>query len=437
MDLSNSCDINFWLKHGGSNTQTCEASDLAGENVLLEYSTDGASWTLIDTYSFAGPFGSWGQECATIPPGAKTPTTRFRFRQPDNSGVGFDNWALDKVETDVLCTQAEISYTWSGGPVANPFSATTTATPTTTTTYTVTAIHGNQTMTASVTVTVSPPPTGGTTTGNSTACAGSCTHTISLAGHNGTVSFWQEDPGCSGNWQTIQNQNNSITPCVNTTTCYRAAVVTAGCPPAFSTSSTLTVESIGTLSSNQNICVGGNVQTLNLTGTSCNVQGWEKSVTNNCRTLPNQATWTPVAAGMSHTPVGLTDTTCFRAIVSCNGCPAARTNIVTIDVDEPPTFDPITSDYTAVCAGDPGPIIELNRYVRTLVRWEESIGCTGNNWQPLQPPYDNEMPTPSHGTPGVNCYRAIVRNGLCPEQPTPPHEQAAVDVITRDAVNLY
>ena|GEM_PF-1365202 len=413
--------INFYLKHGGADIPGCEPSDLPNERIILEYSNDGITWTQIDIYDYNGRFQNWGQECVEIPPGARTTSTRFRFRQRDNSGMGNDNWALDKACFDTEVDPSAINYTWSGGPVSNPNISNPTANPTTTTTYTVTASYGNVTLTATVTVTVNQPPTGGSVSGGGTACAGSCTRQLTLSGHNGSVQSWQVDPNCTGNWATVPGNGTTLSPCVNVTSCYRAVVSTPGCPPAFSGSAQITVPPIGQVTTNQNICRGQPLQNLNLTGTNCSVVRWERSDDRDCGTNPGGVTWVTIAnTTTTQNPGALQDTACFRAVVSCNGCPPAATPAAIINVDEPPTPGNITGQFTQVCAGDPGPLIRLRNYNRTIVRWEMSNPCNVGPWVTLNPPYEEEIGTPAHGSPTTVCYRAIVRNGLCPEQPSQP-----------------
>ena len=65
-----------------------------GEEVVLEYSTDGVAFTQV-----GGPYSNrvWQLTTVALPMAAKTASTRFRWRQLSNSGVGFDHWAIEDV----------------------------------------------------------------------------------------------------------------------------------------------------------------------------------------------------------------------------------------------------------------------------------------------------------------------------------------------------
>jgi len=78
----------------------CESAD-SGEDVVLEYSTDGgSSWTLIDLYLHTN-HPKFSPIFQRIPAGARTDATLFRWRQLSNSGDCCDHWALDNVQIDL------------------------------------------------------------------------------------------------------------------------------------------------------------------------------------------------------------------------------------------------------------------------------------------------------------------------------------------------
>ena len=73
-------------------TAGCEAAE-PGEGVVLEYSTGGAFFVL---QSFANnAYPAFANVQVDIPPAALSNTTTFRIGQLSNSGLGFDNWAID------------------------------------------------------------------------------------------------------------------------------------------------------------------------------------------------------------------------------------------------------------------------------------------------------------------------------------------------------
>jgi hypothetical protein len=83
----------------GSNWESPDA----GEEVVLEYSTDGTAFV-----QFGGPYNNrtWQQVVAALPAAAKTSATSFRWRQLANSGATNDHWAIDDVRIDSTVTTA-------------------------------------------------------------------------------------------------------------------------------------------------------------------------------------------------------------------------------------------------------------------------------------------------------------------------------------------
>ena len=68
----------------------------AGEDVVLEYSTNGSTWNQLNTYD-TEDFTSFTSITEYIPSAATTSTTQFRWRQLTHSGSNFDEWGLDNV----------------------------------------------------------------------------------------------------------------------------------------------------------------------------------------------------------------------------------------------------------------------------------------------------------------------------------------------------
>lgn len=94
VDVSNGGDITFDLFIAPTNSGSCNAAE-AGEDVILEYSTNGgANWTQIALYDEAD-YPTMTPITETIPAGAISANTRFRFTQVTNSGNNFDHWVID------------------------------------------------------------------------------------------------------------------------------------------------------------------------------------------------------------------------------------------------------------------------------------------------------------------------------------------------------
>ncbi|MEQ9188856.1 MAG: DUF1573 domain-containing protein [Cryomorphaceae bacterium] len=102
LDASGGGNIEFYLKIAYSSGGTCETAD-GGENVVLEYSTNGGStWTLISTYLTGPTYQNFTYIDQAIPAGAQTSSTRFRWRQVSFSGSCCDHWAIDELELTSL-----------------------------------------------------------------------------------------------------------------------------------------------------------------------------------------------------------------------------------------------------------------------------------------------------------------------------------------------
>lgn len=107
-----------------------------GDNVLLEYSINGAPFQGIETF-FESAFPDFVSLAIPIPSAAQSPATKFRWRQVGVYMNNQDNWVLDEAYIGVVST-ADFNYTWS--PSEGLISATSahpTASPNEATTYVV------------------------------------------------------------------------------------------------------------------------------------------------------------------------------------------------------------------------------------------------------------------------------------------------------------
>lgn len=66
----------------------------AGDSIVIEYSLNGDAWITLNTYTGVQ---QWTPYTVSIPAGAISPQTMFRWRQVRHSGAGFDTWAIDDV----------------------------------------------------------------------------------------------------------------------------------------------------------------------------------------------------------------------------------------------------------------------------------------------------------------------------------------------------
>lgn len=95
VDVSYGGTVSFRLKIPTSNIGSCDAPQ-NGEDLLLQYSNNnGAGWTTVATYDESN-FNTPTQVTETIPSGAWTADTRFRWYIP-NADNNRDEWAIDDV----------------------------------------------------------------------------------------------------------------------------------------------------------------------------------------------------------------------------------------------------------------------------------------------------------------------------------------------------
>ncbi len=93
LDTRSGGKVSFKLAQANGSTGTWEAAD-PGEGILVEYSTDGITFTAID-----GPLSAtlWQNFELDIPAGARAFGTQFRFRQLSHTGANLDHWAVEDV----------------------------------------------------------------------------------------------------------------------------------------------------------------------------------------------------------------------------------------------------------------------------------------------------------------------------------------------------
>ncbi|MCR9172668.1 MAG: gliding motility-associated C-terminal domain-containing protein [bacterium] len=117
-DFSGGGNLQFYLKVA-TGVAPCDDAEL-GEDILLEYSTNGgATWQLWTTlFEFNYPTATFVD--LPVPAGAQSPNTRIRWSQPNFSGINEDVWWIDNV---IVATTSSggVAYNWTPtGPLTNP-----------------------------------------------------------------------------------------------------------------------------------------------------------------------------------------------------------------------------------------------------------------------------------------------------------------------------
>ena len=429
--------ISFSLTYGTSAVPgNCEDAELPDENVSLEFFNPATGkWTKIDVYdnggSFpsVGPYDSWTTVCINLPAAARAQGVRFRWVQPNNSGAGFDSWALDDVVVEY--SPQNVTYVWQPGFLLGD---TVQVCPSQTTTYTVTASAGSFSSQAVVTVeVVQPPAPGAVTASPNPACPGDNV-TLTYTGYQNTSEArfqWSRD---GVNWNFVgcgpiaAQPNGSVTcqyPAIDEPLFFRAVAYNNPCAPVASAQTLADVQEPDRLFGNQSVCQGEDPVPLNLVPQSsgnCSVVRWESR---NCAPSSLSNTWTTINfTGSSYDPGVLNDTTCFRAVVQCGNCPQTATNEVIVNVDSIPFADTATTSTPRVldCSFTTGKI-QLEGYWGDFIEeweWSNSPNCDtdpdNSNWTPVpgseKPEIvgDGQFVGESH-----RCYRAKIVHGDCDE----------------------
>tara|TARA_B100000809_G_scaffold136156_1_gene133714 strand:+ start:2461 stop:8448 length:5988 start_codon:yes stop_codon:yes gene_type:complete len=130
-DVSLGGNIKFYIKIANG-TAPCDDSEF-GDDVLLEYSTNGgATWNLFSTlFEFAYP--NFTYLSVPIPLAAQSVSTRFRWRQPIFDGADLDVWIMDNVIINAI-DNSNLNFTWSptsslsNSNIINPLAFPTTST---------------------------------------------------------------------------------------------------------------------------------------------------------------------------------------------------------------------------------------------------------------------------------------------------------------------
>ena len=201
--------ISFYLRYGNNEAAGCEQPDAASEEVNLQYSIDGGTnWiTIYNSWTTTGagnlPWYNWHFNTFAIPVGARTSATIFRWYQPTNSGIQFDNWGLEDINISTSSSITAVSYAWDfgNGTTATTENATATyATPPagTSVSYTVTlstVFSDTSTDSETKTYVVTSTPAAPTAASAQTVTTGSTLNNLTVTGTN--VQFYNASSGGS------------------------------------------------------------------------------------------------------------------------------------------------------------------------------------------------------------------------------------------------
>jgi gliding motility-associated-like protein len=306
LDVSTGGVLRFALKIANGGVP-CEDVD-PGENILVEYSLNGSSWTIMATY-VENQFPEFGSVILNIPGPAQSTNTRFRWRQLLNSGAGQDNWVLDDV---AIGTEDATGITFSWSPtsgLSDPAAQDPTAAPDATQTYTVELVDQQTQCTYFDEVTVTVGPAFGLNVTNDTAICtvGEVVQLSALPQEPGTYT-WNWSPN-DGSLSTTNLPQPQASPFATTT-----YVVEVTSPFGCSVVDSVTVTVVGapfitTVTAPDTICAGdpAQLQAQVFEGSGTYTFQWEPAAS-----LSDATSSDPVATPFNTTnyTVTVTDLTC-------------------------------------------------------------------------------------------------------------------------------
>jgi hypothetical protein len=231
---------------------------------------------------------------------------------------------------------------------------------------------------------------------------------LELVGFSGNILNWESSIDGS-TWTPIAATTARFTATgINTTTQYRAKVQNGTCPVA--TSSALTINTVspanaGTLTSDQTVCSGNQMVSLNLTGHSGVIQRWERSI-------DGGSTWAKIEYVFpSYSSMfDFTVNTRYRVVTFIPTCDTLFSNAVSFTVNPGPVGGKV-SGGTAVCGSRVKTELVLSGHDGSIVRWETRTDASPV-WTAIANTTDKQLVDITSGTATVY-YRAVITKGGC------------------------
>lgn len=330
INFSNGGVAHFALKIA-TGAAPCEDAD-PGDDVVLEYSTNGSTWQLLATFNEAA-FPAFTQLDVPVPAlGSAATAMRLRWRQLAHGGAGHDNWSMD----NLLITRYEDAsgqLAWSpAAGLSSPTAATPTASPTASTWYKATVANGSGCLyTDSVLVHVAPAfsilPINDTT-----RCGTAGTQLLAQSSWAAGVTWaWAPATGLS----SAAVANPVASPAATTTYTVNASN-TWGCTASRQVTVAVSkLAAVAATASSNNLCHGQSVNlSAAITSTGTYTLAWS----------PNGSVASPAAANTAATPSATTTYVC-TATDTPTGC--TQSSAVTVNVA--PAYVLHTTADTTVC----------------------------------------------------------------------------------------
>lgn len=245
-------------------------------------------------------------------------------------------------------------------------------------------------------------------------CAGSQPPTLNYTGFAGEVLKWQMTTDCErGPWIDITHTLPNYQPeNLTQNTCFRVISKANACIQYSPTAQLTLTERIdaGTTLGGNSFCEKAENLRLGLSNRTGSVQYWQKATDPDCRT------WENIAVTSSSLNVPLVEqTTCFRAGIKFSNCEIALSAPATVLINRMENTAHVTGT-NAVCGENNTVILNLtNQNGAQVLNWESSTACDSlGTWERI-----SQTTTTLSTTINANtCFRAVVKNGDCPQTPT-------------------
>jgi Secretion system C-terminal sorting domain len=236
-----------------------------------------------------------------------------------------------------------------------------------------------------------------------------------LAGYTGTITGWESQTNCSGNWLlttvTGSGASVSVTPTVNT--CYRANISSGVCPTTLSSVATIQLEGGAVAPSIVKLCNPSPVN-LAVSGNAGTITGWQSQA--NC-----MGAWTNiVGSGSAITITPPIGTTCYRAIGSSPACPTFTSLPTTVQVDIPVVTGQLALAINAaitrvnICPTD-NVNLKVMGFTGKVINWQ-SNALTSPAWVNVPNSNDKSTLTVNGASLMTTFYRVCICSplGICP-----------------------
>jgi len=361
LNMSTGASLRFALRVGAE-AAPCDDAE-PGDDILLEYSLDGAIWSPITTLNEAA-YPAWTSVVIPVPTAAQSPATRFRWTQVNSSGAGTDVWAMD----EVIITRYDntgLAITWS--PTAgldDAGSFTPQASPNTTTAYT--AQVSNQSgcsVAAGGTILVAPEFVLSMTP-NTTSCSAGSPVQLGATPSSGTGIQYTWSPPTALNATNIANP---VASPLTTTTYSVTATNDIGCTDLAQV--TITV---------------GQLQSIDVTANDVQLCQGEQSqlMANTAGLLPFTIAWTPnngslntsVGANVIATPE-VTTTFTATATETASGCQLSEA--ITVNIS--PAYTVNAGQDDTICSTLGYQLNVLHNVPTPIIQWANSALLNDDN----------------------------------------------------------